>query len=765
MRRGRGERRRTAPEWRNKAHASGPRARSPTFAARVRFTLTGGSEINDIITTHDAAERSPLGLDYAAPMEAPRPGAGVAILPVLRQYWKSIAAVALAITAIGAGTIWCFVKPNYEVTASIHVSPVVRPVLFSDSDTDISRNYRQYVGTEASNVTSPAAIEDALDVPEVRELALVKSSLDPVAEIASRLTVGPIPNTELLKVAMTGDKPREMVTIINSLIQTYLRRRHEQQRDWDERILGSLKREETELETKLEIKARQLHQTAVDKGLGGAEPSGQMLDTWIAELQQLATQARKDQALATGRLQALEAGGAATSNPGELDAYMTADPGLRTLREQERNAQLAVLNDDRLGRGPNHPDVQGRTQLLAEVTDRIKEREASLLEQFRDSIKRKLLGELRDAEVTAKVLAEELRRLSDQRSEVAGQLFVLENLRHERQRLEESLNQVRAKVWNVEVEQNRVPRITIDSMARVPLEPNKDRRPHFTAACVMFGLFAGVALAFLRARADTRFHHPLQVTERLGVRVLGTVQHVEDEKLLVNPTDHRIVEPIRAISAALVAAHNARSTRVRLITSPTAGSGKSSLALNLARNLAATGRKVLLVDADNDVQGVTRRLKLRKLPGLSELLDGRVAPQQAVHACEGAGPQVLPSGKHDPRFGEWLSRVDAQAKLRELFQSFDEVLVDSPPVLAKSDVMILATLVDEVVLVVRADQTTREEALGAQQQLASVGANVVGAVLNGVDPQSRPYGYAYAYQYGYLTPEPELVGETAASAG
>ena len=698
-------------------------------------------------------------------MDAPPANSGIAVLPMLRQYWRSIALVTTGISSLGAAVIWCFVKPKFEVNATIHVSPVVRPVLFSDSETDISRNYRQYVGTEASNITSPAAIEDALDTPEVRDLASVKAALDPVAEIAGRLTVGPIQNTELLKVAMAGDKPKEMATIINSLIQTYLRRRHEQQRDWDERILGSLKREETELETKLEIKARQLHQTAVDKGLGGAEPSGQMLDTWIAELQQLVTQAKKDNALASGRLQALDAGGAATYNPSELDSYMTADPSLRSLREQERNAQLAVLNDDRLGRGPNHPDVQGRAQLLVEVKDRIKERETLLLDQFRDSVKRRLLGELRDVEVTSKVLTEELRRLSDQRSEVAGQLFVLENLRHERERLEESLNQVRAKVWNVEVEQNRIPRITLDSIARVPLEPNKDRRPHFTAACAMFGLFAGVALAFLRARSDTKFHHPLEVTERLGVRVLGTVQRVEDGKLLLNPTDHRIVEPIRAISTALVSTHDARSTRVRLITSPTAGSGKTSLALNLAQNLAATGRRVLLVDADNDVQGVTRRLKLRKLAGLSEFLDGHASAQQIVHACGDDGLQVLPSGKHDPRFGEKLGRVDGQARLRELFQSFDEVLVDSPPVLAKSDVMILATLVDEVVLVVRADQTTKEEARGAQQQLASVGANVVGAVLNGVDPQLRPYGYAYAYQYGYVAPEPELVGEASANMG
>jgi len=91
--------------------------------------------------------------------------------------------------------------------------------------------------------------------------------------------------------------------------------------------------------------------------------------------------------------------------------------------------------------------------------------------------------------------------------------------------------------------------------------------------------------------------------------------------------------------------------------------------------------------------------------------------------------------------------VDAQARRRSLFAGFDEVIVDSPPVLAKSDTVVLATVVDEVVLVLRAGRSTQEEARAARQYLAAVGGNVVGVILNAVVPKHVRYGYSYNDSY------------------
>jgi receptor protein-tyrosine kinase len=208
--------------------------------------------------------------------------------------------------------------------------------------------------------------------------------------------------------------------------------------------------------------------------------------------------------------------------------------------------------------------------------------------------------------------------------------------------------------------------------------------------------------------------------------------------------DVRLLEPLRGISAALLASSNAGKSHSRLITGPNARSGKSSLAMNLARSLASTGRQVLLVDADNAGQGVTREFELTDRPGLKELLEGTCRPEDAVHPGGAANLRVLPAGQRDAQFGAILARRSAQQDIRSLFGTYEEVIVDSPPVLVSSNAVILATLVDEVILVLRAGKSTREEAQAAQQHLASVGGKLVGIILNAVEPRHAPYSY-----YGY----------------
>jgi tyrosine-protein kinase Etk/Wzc len=177
--------------------------------------------------------------------------------------------------------------------------------------------------------------------------------------------------------------------------------------------------------------------------------------------------------------------------------------------------------------------------------------------------------------------------------------------------------------------------------------------------------------------------------------------------------------------------------------------------MNLARSLAATGRRVLLIDGDNHVRGLSRRLDLSERTGLTELLAGTATPDEVICPTNPEALHVIPAGGPDDGFGDLLGRQSAQTRIKELFTSYDEVIVDSPPVLAKCDAVILATLVDEVVLVLRADRSTREDALEAQQDLAAVGACVVGVVLNAVNPRKARRGYKYGYGYTYAHTEGE----------
>jgi capsular exopolysaccharide synthesis family protein len=187
-----------------------------------------------------------------------------------------------------------------------------------------------------------------------------------------------------------------------------------------------------------------------------------------------------------------------------------------------------------------------------------------------------------------------------------------------------------------------------------------------------------------------------------------------------------------------------------LVTSSDPQEGKTTVATNLAITMAQSGSRTLLIDTDMRRPRIHRAFGLPNDAGMSNLIVGQMRPDEVIKETVVPNLYVLPCGPIPPNPAELVHTQRFKQLLVELDGKFDRIILDSPPVAAVTDALILSDEVDGVVLVVKAGRTMREVVLRTKQSLDDVNARIFGVVMNDVDLERRGYGYYYYYQrYGY----------------
>jgi capsular exopolysaccharide synthesis family protein len=175
--------------------------------------------------------------------------------------------------------------------------------------------------------------------------------------------------------------------------------------------------------------------------------------------------------------------------------------------------------------------------------------------------------------------------------------------------------------------------------------------------------------------------------------------------------------------------------------------------------MADSGSRVLLLDADMRRPSIHRIFKLPNEAGLSSLVVGGCSLEDTIKATDFPRLSALVCGPIPPNPSELLHTKTFAALLRSLEEKFDRIVIDSPPVGIVADPVVISTLVDGTVMVVKAGYTSREQAKQSIETLKRVKARLFGAVLNDLDIESREYDYYYYKQYGYYytTPKDEAL--------
>nr|WP_036165549.1 polysaccharide biosynthesis tyrosine autokinase [Lysobacter dokdonensis] len=298
--------------------------------------------------------------------------------------------------------------------------------------------------------------------------------------------------------------------------------------------------------------------------------------------------------------------------------------------------------------------------------------------------------------------------------------------------------------------------VSVIDRAFVPERRHSPRIPLNLAVGVLLGLFAGVLTAFLLHHLDRRMHSPQALEEALGLPVLGAIPRLPNgTSPQMASTDARspFAEAYRSVRTSLQFATDHGLPRSLLITSAGPSEGKSTTARELARNIAQTGKRVVLVDADLRKPSLHRLLDVSNASGLSNVLAGAADIADVLRAAPGETFSVITAGPLPPNPPELLAGDRLARMLDALRDRFDIVVIDGPPVLGLADAPLLAHVAEGTLLIAAAGHTRRDALRGALRRLSSTRGRMLGTLLTRFDLERKgdDYGYgSYAY-YGYGT--------------
>lgn len=455
--------------------------------------------------------------------------------------------------------------------------------------------------------------------------------------------------------------------------------------------------------------------------------------------------------------------GAALSAQGAAASQIITDQYQGLVKLQSARDSLLTM-----GSAPTNPDVKRIDVLEATATTRL----ASVLEGIQGSLATRLTTlqglKASSANVLATIPASDADEARLTEREEAYQK-IADQLRDEfqRARLAEA-----AEVGSVEI-------VDVSSRPRAPIGTPSSAKIVFG---VLLGLFFGSGCALVIEHLDQSIRGRDDVESSLQLPGLAVIPRLETgvlttrmKKVLTNgatpatngatkPVSNKLVtlndsrsvgaEAYRTLRTKLLFSRALSALKTIVVTSPFAQDGKSTVAANLATTFAQHGMKTLLIDCDlrrptqHEVFGVSSR------PGLTELLTSEELIPGAGRRTSVENLSLITAGALPPDPPELVGSARMRALLEKLGETFDVIVLDTPPVLPVADSAILASLADGVLLVVRAGQTDRRAAQLAVQQLQDVDARILGAVLNDPNEQVPLYDqYGYATYYGYAARE------------
>ena len=597
-----------------------------------------------------------------------------------------------------------------------------------------------------------------------------------VKAFQKRLKIEPVAGTRLIDIKYTSSDPQTAATVVNdvakSLVDYTLQNRFaatSQVSNWLAGQLGDIKKEAETLQGKVE----KLQRDSGIYSLGISDVQGKEIaySSTLDRLQQ-ATQglsAATSSRILKGALYKtvengdpeLISGLAGSSLAGASPAVNNSFLLLQNLRTQQATLATQIASDTSKY-GSANPKLADDKASLDSINEQIKSEAARIGERVANDYKASQVVEnnMRD-------VYDQERKSADNLNDKAIELLIARQEATDARTLYQMLFS-HLKEAGV-IEGLRSSNVSVVDAGRIPSKPLPDILI-VLALSLICGSFLGIVGAVFAEATNERVEGMATIENALRTKILAVLPTIQPTKMrrrlasgsqesgvaklaLLDGPNTAYVEAIRGLRTSLLLSRDGAPPRTILITSAAEREGKSTVSLNLAAALALNGSRVLLVDGDmrsaglSGYMGFARQTGLVEYAanGLSEALSGSVEPAIITPFPDFPKLSALPAGSAPIYPSELLGSERMRTLAREWSSSYDYVLIDSPPVLAVADALILGRLADTTLLVTQHGRSTQKSVERAYQTLHDVEGGNVGIVMNGVHRNSASFSEFYGY--------------------
>ncbi len=713
--------------------------------------------------------------------QSPREPHLVDYLLILRKHqWLILTFLVTVVTLVSIATFK--MKPVYEATARIEIdreTPNVLPFQNVDSDSAYE-DLEDYIETESKILQSDTlametikktglATDTAFGGEPGMELPTLSPDGPPITrpgilgEFVGSLSVKRVPNSRLLDVTFESTDPQLAARVLNAHLKNFVEQNFTSHYKATMQASNWLQSQLDDMKVQVEESEDEVHKYERENQIWNVDEKQDITTQNLSDVNKELSAAQADRIKKEAEYNIAKSGDI-NSIPEVRDSTL-----IQSLTSKE--AELRGTYTAELSRtGPKFPTTLPIQEQIKNLDE--------LIENEKKSIVGRIEEEYNAAVGREKLLTDSLSQQKVQVNQMADKMVEYNIIKRDADSKKQIYDGLLQKLNEAGISAGlHSSNITIVDPAMVPSGPSRPNKTRNIMMAFLVGLVGGVGLAFLREYMDNTVKTPDDVELLARLPSLAVVpsfgsldgKRSRMQKLLHSASSNgkempvelvsysmpqsQVSEAFRSLRTSLLLSRAGHPPQVILVTSALPREGKTTAAVNIAVTLAQLGDKTLLIDADLRKPGVTRALSLPdgKYAGLSSYLAGVSSLDLvAVPHPVISNLAAMPTGPIPPNPADLLSSERMGQAIAELRKEYKFIVIDSPPIMAATDAVILSVLVDGVLLVVRSGETPKEAFMRMRDLLAGVKSRMLGVLLNAVDSSAPDYYYSYRYYpYSY----------------